>query len=209
MKKNTSGRSRAYLHIRNVILTDPNAVGTFLNEREIAETLGISRTPVREAFMLLASEDLVDLKPNRGAFVAPMNLQQINNVFQARGVIETWSAQYCITNQIDPTPTMIEKLNMQKLQKEDAPFIEFIELDRSFHCALIQATNNEALNQMYELLHARHLTFGVRAIQRTNERRKQVLEEHQKIVDALIEKDIEACQNAILTHLEMTRENLN
>ena len=65
MNKKSSGRERAYSHIRNTILTNPCFIGTFLNEREIADSLGISRTPVREAFMMLASEDLIDLKPNR------------------------------------------------------------------------------------------------------------------------------------------------
>lgn len=208
MDKKSSGRERAYSHIRNTILTNPSSVGTFLNEREIAETLGISRTPVREAFMMLASEELIDLKPNRGAFVAPMNIQLVNDLFQARGVVETWCAEYCILEKIDPTPAMIKEMETLQSMALDVPYLVFIEHDRAFHCALVQATGNMVLNQMYELLRARYMTFGVRAICKTSERRIEVLKEHQKIVDALLAKNIEKAKKAILDHLDMTRQNL-
>lgn len=208
MYKKSSGRERAYSHIRNTILTNPSFVGTFLNEREIADSLGISRTPVREAFMMLASEDLIDLKPNRGAFVAPMNVQQVNDIFQARGVVESWSAEYCISQNIDPTPVMIKELEAQKLMALDDPYLDFIEHDRAFHCALIEATGNMVLNQMYELLRARYVTFGVRAIRKTAKRRTEVLKEHQRIIDALLAKDVRKAKKAILEHLDRTCQHL-
>lgn len=208
MDKKFSGRERAYSYIRNTILTDPSSVGTFLNEREIADTLGISRTPVREAFMMLASEELIDLKPNRGAFVAPMNMQLVNDLFQARGVVETWSAEYCILANIDPTPAMIKEMKILQSMELEAPYLTFIEHDRAFHCALVEAPGNMVLNQMYELLRARYMTFGVRAIRKTSERRVEVLKEHQKIVDALLAKNLEKTKEAILDHLDMTRQNL-
>ena len=208
MNKKSSGRERAYSHIRNTILTNPSFVGTFLNEREIADSLGISRTPVREAFMMLASEDLIDLKPNRGAFVAPPNIQQVNDLFQVRGVVECWSAEYCISQNIDPTPAMMKELEFQKHMALDDPYIDFIEHDRAFHCALIEATGNMVLNQMYELLRARYVTFGVRAIRKTAKRRTEVLKEHQRIVDALVAKDVRKAKKAILEHLEQTRQYL-
>ena len=209
MEKKTSGRERAYSHIRNTILTNPSSVGTFLNEREIADSLGISRTPVREAFMMLASEELIDLKPNRGAFVSPLNRKQVNDLFQARGVVETWSAQYCISHDIDPTPDMIKELNFQKTMALDDPYLDFIEHDHAFHCVLVRATGNLFLNQMYELLRARYITFGVHVIHNNAIRRIEALKEHQYILDALITKDIKKAKKAILDHLDMTRRYLD
>ncbi|MBH9995100.1 MULTISPECIES: GntR family transcriptional regulator [Bartonella] len=209
MEKKSSGRERAYSHIRNTILTNPSSVGTFLNEREIADSLGISRTPVREAFMMLASEELIDLKPNRGAFVSPLNGKQVNDLFQARGVVETWSAQYCISHNIDPTPDMIKELNFQKTMALDDPYPDFIEHDHAFHCALVRATGNEFLNQMYELLRARFITFGLRVMHNNAIRRIEALKEHQFILDALLTKDIKKAKKAILDHLDMTRRHLD
>ena len=75
------------------MLTDPGLVGTFINEQDVAAAVGVSRTPVREALLRLAAEDLVQLRPNRGAFLAPLSTEQTRQVIQARGVIETWAAR--------------------------------------------------------------------------------------------------------------------
>ena len=209
MEKKSSGRERAYSHIRNTILTNQSSVGTFLNEREIADSLGISRTPVREAFMMLASEELIDLKPNRGAFVSPLNRKQINDLFQARGVVESWSAEYCISHNIDPTPDMIKELELQKTMALDDPYPDFIEHDHAFHCSLVRAAGNVFLNQMYELLRARFITFGVRVMHNNAIRRIEALKEHQYILDALLTKDIKKAKKAIIDHLDMTHRHLD
>ncbi|AQS40895.1 MAG: Transcriptional regulator [Candidatus Tokpelaia hoelldobleri] len=206
MQKNHSGRERAYAHIRNVILTDPAMIGTFLNERKIAETLEISRTPVREALLILASEELITLMPNRGAFVTPPDLRKITQLLQARGMIEVWSAQYCLQHDIDPTAAMRKELEKQHALPADTSFITFIEHDTAFHRTLIQATGNTIVQQMYESLHARHVIFGVYAMRNMTERNIQVLQEHQDILDAFATRDLHQVRTAILKHLEKTGE---
>ncbi|MBI0382182.1 GntR family transcriptional regulator, partial [Streptomyces albiflaviniger] len=65
-----SGREKAYAFLKETVLTDPDMQGRFLTEQEIADRIGISRTPIREALLLLAAEDLVQLVPKRGAHIA-------------------------------------------------------------------------------------------------------------------------------------------
>ncbi|WP_345033981.1 GntR family transcriptional regulator [Kutzneria kofuensis] len=59
-----SGRDRAYDYLRNTVLADPAAQGTFLNEQDIADRIGVSRTPIREALLMLSAEELVRLVPS-------------------------------------------------------------------------------------------------------------------------------------------------
>lgn len=67
----TSGREKAYAYLKDTVLTDPGMQGAFLSEQELADRVGVSRTPVREALLQLAAEDLVELVPKRGARVSP------------------------------------------------------------------------------------------------------------------------------------------
>src|SRR3954447_15480994 len=93
-----SGRDRAYQYLRGTVLSDPAVSGTFINEQAVATEVGISRTPVREALLMLAAEDLVQLVPHRGAFVAPVPGREIAEMMQARGVIESWAATTCLAS---------------------------------------------------------------------------------------------------------------
>src|SRR5436305_3305361 len=77
-----SGRERAYRHLRETVLVDPAVQGTFLNEVDLAQAIGVSRTPVREALLLLVSEGQVEMVPKRGAYVPPLSGRQIRELME-------------------------------------------------------------------------------------------------------------------------------
>ena len=83
----------AYETLRARILTGAHAVGTRLREEELAESLGVSRTPVREALRRLSSEGLVDVTPNRGALVARWDEEDLDEVFEMRALVEGYGAR--------------------------------------------------------------------------------------------------------------------
>src|SRR6476660_2340803 len=83
-----SGSEKAYAYLRENILIDPEVQGKFLNEQELAAEIGVSRTPVREALLLLVSDGLVELIPQRGAYVPVITGRQIAELFELRGVLE-------------------------------------------------------------------------------------------------------------------------
>lgn len=186
------------------MLSDPELVGTFISEQEVAQETGVSRTPVREALLLLSAERLVQLVPNRGAFVPEISGDVIHAILQARAVLEVWAADEAIRNMTVPLGEMEACLARQRSMPADAPAPEFIGADRDFHAALIAACGNPVITQMYEDIRARHVVIGVRAIQREWMTRTKVIDEHQAIVDGLATGDTHLAQEAIRRHLLRT-----
>ena len=199
-----SGRDRAYQYVRGTVLSDPAVSGTFINEQVVATEVGVSRTPVREALLMLAAEDLVQLVPHRGAFVAPLPGREIAELMQARGVIECWAATTSLTAGLAPIEAMSAVLEQQRAIVERGDAKEFIELDSQFHALLVEAGGNSVLGRLYDNLRAKHVLLGVVALQRSATRRQDVLAEHQAIVDALAAGDPAAAEKAILSHLGTT-----
>ena len=199
-----SGRDRAYQYLRGTVLSDPAVSGTFINEQVVATEVGISRTPVREALLMLAAEDLVQLVPHRGAFVAPLPGREIAELMQARGVIECWAATTSLAEGEAPVGAMSGILEQQRAIVEQGDAKAFIELDSQFHALLVAAGGNSVLGRLYENLRAKHVLLGVVALQRSATRRQDVLAEHQAIVDGLAAGDPAAAEKAILSHLGTT-----
>ncbi|MGO4856989.1 GntR family transcriptional regulator [Arthrobacter sp. 2MCAF14] len=206
-----SGREKAYAYLRENILIDPEVQGTFLNEQELAAEIGVSRTPVREALLLLVSDGLVELIPQRGAYVPPVTGREMSELMELRGILESHAARLVIEQGRVPAGTMQETLDAQaKLPEELSPEAarEFIRLDTLFHQQLIDAAGNELISRTYSKLHVRQILVGVSALFRTGGRREQVCAEHQDILDSLMSGDAAKAQKAIDRHLAVTRDIL-
>ncbi|WP_168583127.1 GntR family transcriptional regulator [Gephyromycinifex aptenodytis] len=201
-----SGRDRAYEYLRAELLSEPDLLGTFINEQDVATAVGVSRTPVREALLMLAAQHLVQLVPHRGAFVPTLTGTQAGDVFTAREMIEKWCVREVIANDRAPVEAMRARLEEQRAHVSDAK--AFIEADRDFHTLLISAAQNTVLADMYESLRARHVLIGLAAVRHPNARLTDVLDEHGAIVDALAQRDVGAVDAAIEAHLLATRRRL-
>lgn len=206
-----SGRERAYNYLRGRLLEDPGLAGTFLSEASVAQDAGVSRTPVREAMLMLEGEGLVQLVPRRGALVAPPPTPTvIREVLEAREALETWATRLVLARDNAPVATMQECIDRQKrdLQGRADTDREFISIDSAFHMALITTTENQLVERMYAIARMRHLHIGVAAIQRYPTRRTEVIREHQAIVDALVAKDEAKAIAAVSEHLQATHRSL-
>lgn len=206
-----SGRDKAYEYVRDVVLTSPAAAGAFLNEQDLATQIGVSRTPVREALLMLQAQGLVELVPKRGAHVPPMSGRQLRELMDLRGVLERHAASIALRAKSAPVAQMRAILADQH-QLADAPSDEaakrFIDLDGSFHMALIDAAGSELLSTTYAGLRSRQLRAGLTALSTTPDRQQSVCREHGAIVDALESGDESAVGNAIDAHLEITLQAL-
>lgn len=205
-----SGRERAYRYLRARLLQDPSLAGTFISEASAAEEAGVSRTPVREAMLMLEGEGLVQLVPRRGAFIAPPSPTVIREVLEAREALETWATRLVLSRGIAPVATMQACIDRQKndLQGRHDTDREFISIDSEFHMALITTSENQMVQRMYEIARMRHLHIGVAAIQRYPARRTEVIREHQAIVDALAAGDEGRALEAVRAHLQATHRSL-
>lgn len=211
MHDQLSGRDRAYLYVRDQILSSPAATGTFLNEQDLATAIGVSRTPVREALLLLQAEGLVEMVPKRGAHVPPMSGRQIAELMSLRGVLEQHAATTALQSGATPTAAMRIALNEQQRLSDmhtTESAKEFIDLDGKFHQILIDSAGSELLSRTYAGLRARQLRVGLTALFSDEDRQRSVCDEHELIVAALDAGDEKLVHKAIEDHLEVTLQIL-
>src|SRR4051812_35272530 len=128
-----SASERAYRHVKERVLEGSIPGGELISENEIAEQLGMSRTPVRAAFGQLESEGLLRLYPKRGALVVPVSAQETEAVMETRWVIE----RYAIERVVERPGDVPEQLLAAVAAQADLEGTAFVDSDRAFHRALV------------------------------------------------------------------------
>lgn len=200
-----SGRDRALHYLRETVLVDPAVQGTFLNEVELAGRIGVSRTPVREALLLLVADGLVEMLPGRGAYVPPLTGRQIRELMELRGVLERHAAARTLAEGTVPLEQLRAVLDEQReLAGTGGDAGAFIERDMVFHQAIVDAAGNALLARTYAGLRVRQRRLGVAALFRSADRQRNVCTEHEHILGALEAGDADAAGAAIDEHLGLT-----
>lgn len=202
------GREKAYQYLREYILADPANAGTYITEATIAEAVGVSRTPVREALFILAAQELVELVPNRGAFIPPVNDETVSDIIQARAAIEVFAALQGNRKNLVPLKRLEEQVDALAVLPPDTPSVEFLKIDRDFHLAIVEAINNPILVLHYDLLRARHLAVGVLTDTNSPLHRRRALAEHRRILQAFKSGDEEAIKSTLMGHLASIQKAL-
>ncbi|WP_189037111.1 GntR family transcriptional regulator [Streptomyces daqingensis] len=203
-----SGRQKAYTYLKDTVLTDPAMQGEFLSEQMIADRIGISRTPIREALLLLAAEELVSLVPKRGAYIAPLSGREIGELMEMRALLERYAAERAITRKAVPVDEMDRILDEQAKLRGDSKAKEFIEADHRFHATLVAAAGNALMAKQYEGLRSRQVRAGVTALYRAGGRQEEVCVEHRRILEALAAGRADLACAAIDEHIAATRRIL-
>jgi len=203
-----SGRQKAYAYLKDTVLTDPAMQGEFLSEQMIADRVGISRTPIREALLLLAAEDLVSLVPKRGAYIAPLSGRQIGELMEMRALLERYAAERSIGLGTAPVAEMDRILDEQARLRGNEKAKEFIEADHRFHATLIASAGNSLMTKQYDALRSRQVRAGVTALYRAGGRQDEVCVEHRRIVEALAAERADLACTAIDEHIAATRRIL-
>ncbi|MFD0902432.1 GntR family transcriptional regulator [Actinomadura sediminis] len=147
----------AYDAVRRMILSGDAAAGSRLGEAELAETLGLSRTPVREALQRLGSDGLVEVLPHRGARVVEWTREDLAEIFELRSLLEPYAAARAA--RLGQDPAVLADLNALCDAMEAAAAIrdlgELARLNSRFHAALIDASRNRRLPGMLtSVMHA-------------------------------------------------------
>lgn len=204
-----NAQDSTYRWLKTHIAGLPCGEGTFLTEAEVATTAGTSRTPVREALLRLEAEGLVQILPKKGAFVPPISDRDIGDVMEARALVEEWSVRRIAAAYRSLAPeltALVDDLGVVLGEQSDAidDPIAFIELDRAFHRALVQAAGNAVLESFYESLRDRQMRMGLHAVAAAEDRARRVLTEHRAIVQALRARNEDRAARAVRSHLDNT-----
>ena len=189
-----------YRALRRAVIEGALAPGLKLPEDAIGENLGVSRTLVREAFMRLAAEGLVDLKPNRGAFVAHPSLEEGRHIFAVRGSLErlvvATLAGALTRAQVAALEAHVEA--ERRAQGHDEP--ESIRLAGEFHMLLAEMTGNALLARYVGEVSSRcSLILALYGRPHSSE---CAVSEHSEIIAALVAGDAAGAERIMSGHLE-------
>ena len=187
--------------LRQRIYAHELSPGTWIDEQALAESFGISRTPMREALKVLASEGLVRLEPRRGCYVAELSEQDLDEIFPVMALLEGRVAFEAAAKATDADLERLAAIH-EALEKHAAAndADRFFEANQAFHGALQEIAGNRWLKQMID--DARKvIKLTRRDSLRLEGRLKQSLAEHRAILKALRHRDPDQAGRAMHDHL--------
>ncbi|WP_329027049.1 MULTISPECIES: GntR family transcriptional regulator [unclassified Streptomyces] len=199
--KQPPAAERVYAHVKDAVLDRRYEGGTLLTEGGLAEAVGVSRTPVREALLRLEVEGLIKLYPKKGALVLAVSAQEIADVVETRLLVEEFAARKAVP----ASPQLISRL--EGLLEEQRRFSEAGDLatvsvkDRCFHAEIVRHAGNEILSRLYDQLRDRQLRMGVAVMEAHPDRIAANIAEHSELLEAIRAGDAEGAAQVVRRHV--------
>jgi DNA-binding GntR family transcriptional regulator len=199
-------RERVYLHIKDLILEGEFKTGDRLVERELAERLNISRTPIREALFRLESQGFVKTVPRKGVIVADISDKEIIEVFTILSSLEVLAAKLAVQKLDDETKerflACINKVEFSLQNQQDS---DFSDLHTEINDLLYSSAKN---SKLHEILSG--LSDYIRAFAKTGYKKpgraEQSMEEHLRIMEAIINKETDMAEYLTKIHIENSKK---
>jgi DNA-binding GntR family transcriptional regulator len=201
----TSAVERAYAHVADAIISGDLAASALITEGDVAESLGLSRTPVREAFLSLESAGLLRLFPKKGAVVTAIDDTETAELLQVRALLETKAVQL-----LGERPHQVEAVDAElrvliQAQTDAAAagdLLAYARADHSFHARIVDETGNRVIDDIYARLGPRLERLVHRVAARDPENIGRLIDEHRVLADHLRAGDSAAYDAALRLHLE-------
>ena len=194
------------VRLRAMLVEGHIAPGAKLNERELCERLGVSRTPLREAIKLLAAEGLIDLLPHRGAVAVKLGEADIRDVFEVLAELEGMSGELAARRVTEAEIAEIRALHYEMLAcfaRRDLP--GYYRINALIHAAINDAARNPVLTKVYRETNARVQSLRFQTNQ--NEAKwKLAVGEHEQMIRALEARDPAALRAILVGHLQLKRD---
>jgi DNA-binding GntR family transcriptional regulator len=207
MQAAVSPISRRPLHeetvdrIRDLIVQGRLPPGERLNERVLCEQLGISRTPLREAIKLLATEGLVDLLPNRGAIVSRIDAARLAETLHVMGALEGLAGELACRHASPERIARIRALHQKMLTRYERGDLEgYFQYNQAIHLEIVEASGNAILANAYRQLNANVRRARYMA-NLSSERWSEAVREHEAILAALEARDVQKLKRLLQDHL--------
>jgi len=188
-------------HLRHLIVEAILPAGVKLNERELCETLGISRTPLREAFKVLAAEGLIDIAPNRGASVATLSETEIWETFELMSALEALSGELACERITTIEIAEIKAQHYAMLScKAQHDLSGYYRHNQEIHSRINAAARNNVLRQTYLGLNRRLQALRFKSNFQTN-KWDRAAQDHEDMIKALEARDGKAMAAILRKHL--------
>ena len=214
MNEMTQPIARATLHnelaerIRTMIFSGELRGGDRVPEQKLCDVFGVSRTPLREALKVLGGEGLLTLEPNRGARVATLSEDDIDEIFPVMGALEALSGELACARLTDSEFAEIRALHYQMALHHTRGELQlYFAVNQQIHEAILRAADNPTLETQYRSLAGRIRLARYRA-NMTQERWDKAMQEHEEILGALEARDGARLSVILRQHLENKRETV-
>lgn len=201
-QRNENAKGYAYRVIKNNIMILNLKPGDLINESELASSLNLSRTPIREVLMKLKAEKLIQVRPQVGTYVAHIDWNLIKEaLFMRYNLEKEVLKEACINFKEENLLEMEKNIYMQKMlvKKKDA-LLEFHELDNEFHKLLFQGVNKENVWEAISTISTHYKR--IRLIEQKENNNNAIVEHHQAYIDMIKNKEKDKIEELILEHLK-------
>jgi DNA-binding GntR family transcriptional regulator len=201
-------RDRVYVWLRDEIIRGSIEGGRFLDELWVSGTMGVSRTPVREAFHRLAAERFITLLPRKGAQVRTVTGRELEEVYQTRLLIEGHAVSTLCARGVGAPAHMVDLIEPMEAAGREQDWFAVSGLDREFHLTMVSAAQNSVLTELYDSLRSRQQRVAVRALNVGPQRLDTINAQHRALVAALDAVDADQALEILTAHLRPVPEVL-
>jgi DNA-binding GntR family transcriptional regulator len=203
LKGDGPAADKAYRTVLDAIAAGSAPAGALLTEGQVAEAIGMSRTPVREAFLRLNTEGLLDLYPKRGAIVTAPTAAETDELLEARAMFEksavAWMSQRGVPEALEATLR-----GHLDAQANAADSLEFARSDRSLHEAIVAAGGNSIATALFAQTGPRLLRYWNRPAEHAAERARMAAE-HSELIELVVAADAPGFAAKLDVHLAGAR----
>ncbi len=193
--------SAVYEKIKEMAICCEFLSGQNINENKLAETLGVSRSPVRDALNRLVNQGLVEFKANHGFFARNVSEKQLSDLMEARLGLEIHAARLAIQKSTQSAIEYIAEIHYTDLQKiKELDFLQLLQKDELFHNAIYKLSDNSILSE-----HATSIEIRLRYFRRIQLEISTSpwlgFDDHESILDAMLRNSIDDCEKIVSKHL--------
>ncbi|MCL9648720.1 MULTISPECIES: GntR family transcriptional regulator [Pantoea] len=206
--KTLSLNERAYLAFKHRLITLRYKPGDYLNTAQVMEDLQMGRTPVNQAVHRLATEGLLQIIPRKGVMVSPLSIDDALELIEVRLVNEALCVRLAVARISDAQIATLRQLNQQIAHAGAAHEREtMMLLDREFHQVLAEIAGNRRLTDILSIIHAQAQRFWATTLSSVRHM-EEVIAEHEAIILALEQGDVQQAEAATRVHILSFRQAL-
>lgn len=199
-------REIVYEELRNLILTGKIRPGTRMMEIELAEDMGVSRTPIREAIRKLEKEGLVVIEPRRGAYASEISLKDMEDILEVRANLEGLAAYLAAERMTSAEKEALREVSQKFGQAvTDGNMADMIAYDTKFHHMIVESSRNNHLIHMVEQLQELVLRFRY-IYYKDFKRAEEMLPEHKRIYQEIINGNGTSARFEAFNHIDKLKD---
>lgn len=202
-------RGQVYQILRNDVCGGKYGPGFWLQEKELAEALGVSRSPVREALRQLVADGLVIEVPNKGVFVKEFTVRDIDEIFDMRVMLESYGIQKSRKNLTTVRRQKLFELleTLEESRAGGGDMEKYVQADEKLHIRIVELGGNSLVESTYDRVRSMNQQFRVLSLT-SHQRFDDSMEEHRRLIHALAVGDTVTAEEVLRVHLELARRTI-